>query len=240
MSYPAALKHDAPQQIAEDLFVVYGCVKMMMGMRLTRNMVIVRDQGKLTLINPVRMDESGLAALEALGEVAAVLRLGPFHGMDDAFYVDRYKVPFWSFEGGTTYTEPTIDHVLREGGELPFAGATLFAFAQMKEPEGALVLERGASNVLITCDAVQSYSTAPHTPHTSWLMRKMMPRIGFPCATLIGPFWMKLLVDDKQAMEKEFQRLLTFEFDQLIAAHGTFLPANAHRELELAFEKMFR
>jgi len=40
---------------------------------------------QLTLINPVRRDEEGLRALEALGEIKHVLRLGPLHGMDDAF-----------------------------------------------------------------------------------------------------------------------------------------------------------
>lgn len=35
-------------------------------------MTIVRDQGQLTLINPVRMDDEGLLALEALGEITHV------------------------------------------------------------------------------------------------------------------------------------------------------------------------
>lgn len=238
MSYPEVLPHDPPRLIAEDLYVVHGCVRMTAMVRFSRNMIIVRDAGQLTLINPVRMDEPGLAALEALGTVAHVLRLGPYHGMDDPFYVDRYNTTFWSFEGGTTYTSPTITHPLTEGGALPFSRAHLFAFAHMKEPEGAILLER-SPNVLLTCDSVQTYTTPPHKPHTNWFTSILMPLIGFPNKTIIGPAWMKLLVTDKAGMEAEFKRLLGWEFDQLIGAHGTFLKSGAHAELEQAFTKMF-
>ncbi|MFK7974707.1 MAG: hypothetical protein AB8C02_01135 [Halioglobus sp.] len=238
MTYPAALPHDPPVEIAPDLYVVHGCVSPGPGVRFTRNMVIVRDAGKLTLINPVRMDEPGLNALQALGEIAHVLRLGPMHGMDDPFYVERYDAKFWAFEGGTTYTTPNIDHALNEGAALPFNNAQLFAFQHMKETEGAILLER-SSNILITCDAIQSYATAPHMPHTNWLSRLMMPFIGFPKKTLIGPIWIKLLVTDKRGIEEEFQRLLTLEFDQLIAAHGTFLPQDAHGEVKRAVQTIF-
>lgn len=238
MPYPEALPHDAPQQIADDLFVVYGCVTPSRGVRFTRNMTIVRDQGQLTLINPVRMDDAGLQSLDALGEVAHVLRLGPMHGMDDPFYVDRYKTSFWSFEGGKTYTTPSITHTLLEGGPLPFANATLFAFDHMHETEGAILLQR-SPGILLTCDAIQSYSTAPHMPHTNWLSRRLMPLLGFTKTTLIGPMWMKMAVTDKALIKSEFERLLTFEFDQLLSAHGTFLSSNAHSEVEQAFDKMF-
>jgi len=238
MAYPEALPHDLPQELAPDLYVVAGCVKPAPIVRFTRNMVIVREGDELTLINPVRMDDAGLAALEALGTVAHILRLGPLHGMDDQFYCDRYAVQFWSFPDGTSYTSPNLDHALAENGPLPFENARLLAFKHMKETEGAILLER-SPNILITCDAIQSYSTAPHTPHTNWFSRLMMPFIGFPRKTLIGPVWIKLLVTDKVGIESEFRRLLDWEFDQLIAAHGTFLPQGAHDEVRQAFDTMF-
>ena len=233
------LPFDPPEQIAEDLFVVKGCVKPSPIVRFTRNMAVVRDEGHLTLINPVRMDDAGLKQLDALGEVKHVLRLGPFHGMDDVFYVERYQAQFWSFTKQTTYTEPAIDHALEDGGALPFGSAKLFGFDYMKETEGAILLERKSGNVLLTCDGVQSYSTPPHTPHTNTFTRFMMPFIGFPKKTIVGPVWVKLLVEDKAGMHKEFQRLLEWEFDQLLAVHGTFLEKDAHAEVSEAVKKMF-
>jgi len=238
MNYPKVLPHDLPKQIGEDLFVVHGCVKPNLVVRFTRNMAIVRDQGQLTLINPVRMDDAGLLALEELGDIAHVLRLGPMHGMDDPFYVDRYNADFWSFEGGTTYTQPTIKHALSEGGALPFTHAKLFAFNHLIEPEGAILLE-SSPGVLLTCDSIQSYASFPHMPHTNWLARRMLPLLGFNRETLIGPLWMKLAVKDRGGIKAEFERLLRLDFDQLLGAHGTFVLKNAHTEVEQAFEKMF-
>ncbi len=238
MSYPEALPHDAPQQLADDLFVVHGCVNPSPVVRFTRNMTIVREDGQLTLINPLRMDEPGLAQLETLGRIAHVLRLGPMHGMDDAFYIDRYDAEFWSFGNGITYPEPQPTHTLADGIALPFSNARLFVFAHMTETEGAILLER-ESNILLTCDAVQSYATAPHMPHTNWFTRLVMPFIGFPRKTLIGPVWVKLLVSDRAGIEGEFKRLLELDFDQLLAAHGTFLASGAHAQVQAAFDKMF-
>jgi hypothetical protein len=238
MSYPDVLPHDPPKQIAEDLFVVHGCVQPGRLLRFTRNMAVVRDQDQLTLINPVRMDDAGLLSLESLGKVSHVLRLGPMHGMDDPFYVDRYDTEFWAFEGGTTYTKPAISHPLVEGAALPFPDAELFAFSHMKEPEGVILLKR-SPGVLLTCDAIQSYATPPYTPQTSAIAQLLMPLRGFPRKTLIGPIWMKILVEDRDGMKSEFERLLRLDFDQLLSAHGTFVPKNAHAQVEQAFQEMF-
>lgn len=239
MTHPNALPHDSLKQIAEDLFVLHGSVQLLPVARITRNMAVVRYQGQLTLINAVRMNEAGLRSLEELGEVKHVLRLGPLHGMDDPFYVDRYKANFWSFEGGTTYPEPLVTHPLVAEGDLPFPGATLFAFNHLSQPEGAILLEC-TPGVLLTCDSVQSYSAPPHMPYTAWLTRQVLPLLGFPNQTIIGPLWLKKMVTNQDGIRAEFERLLSLDFDQLLSAHGTFLAKGAHAELEQAFSKAFK
>jgi hypothetical protein len=238
MTYQNSEPHDPPTEIADDLFVVCGSVLLKPIVRINRNMAVVRHAGELTLINTVRMDEAGLKALEALGEIKHVLRLGPFHGMDDAFYVDRYNATFWSFTDGETYPEPAITHPLSADGELPFPCAKLFIFDHLKNTEGAILLERG-SGVLLTVDSVQSYSTPPHKPYTSWLVKLLLPLVGFTNDTIIGPMWLKIMVTDQQGIESEFARLLEWDFDQLLSAHGTFVKTGAHKELTQAFNKVF-
>jgi len=239
MDYPSALPHDLPKQIAEDVFVVHGCVKPSAVVRFTRNMAIVRDKNELTLINPVRMDDAGLAELDKLGKVAHIMRLAPSHGMDDPFYVDRYNAEFWSLEGGTTYTEPKITQPLVEGGVLPFSNAKLFVFKHMHEPEAAILLERSqerARGMLLTCDAIQSYASYPHT---NWLARKILPLIGFTQETLIPKMWLKLAVQNQEGIKAEFERLLELDFEQLLSGHGTFVEKNAHIEIKSAFDIKF-
>jgi len=238
MSYPDVTPHGLPQEISDNAFVVYGSIRRNALLRFTRNMAIVRSGDELTLINPVRMDEDGLSALERLGNIGHVLRLGPFHGMDDQFYVDHYGAQMWGLPGNSTYTAPAVDRILAEGGELPFPDADFFAFRHMIQPEGAILLKRSTS-VLLTTDAIQSYVTPPHYPYTSLAARIMLPRVGFPRKTLIGPIWMKVAVTDRDGMKSEFRRLLALDFDRLLSAHGVFLPGNAKKEVEGAFKDMF-
>lgn len=85
MSFAPAYPHDAPEQIVEHVFMVRGSIPLNPIMRISRNMAIVRHDGELTLINPIRLNEQGEAQLRALGEVKRIMRLGPFHGIDDPY-----------------------------------------------------------------------------------------------------------------------------------------------------------
>jgi len=243
MNYPSALPHDLPKQIAEDVFVVHGCVKPSAVVRFSRNMAIVRDKGELTLINPVRMDEAGLAELDKLGKVAHVMRLVPSHGMDDPFYVDRYDAEFWSLEDGTIYNEPKITQPLIEGGALPFSNAKLFVFKHLHQSEAAIFLQPSPQKeggrdkgLLLTGDAVQSYASYPHT---NWLARRVLPLLGFTQETIIPKMWIKMAVEDQEGIKAELQRLLELDFDQLLAGHGTFVAKNARAEVQHAFDNKF-
>ncbi len=94
-------------------------------------MVILRHGGELTVINSVRLDAEGESALDALGKVTHVMKIG-FHGMDDAYYVDRYEAKMWTVGDGS----------LSEDSQLPFPDARVFMF---KRPGGI-----ASSNVALT------------------------------------------------------------------------------------------
>lgn len=235
MSFAPVYPHGSPQQIADDVFVVRGSIKLNPLVRISRNMVVVRHAGELTLVNPVRMNDSGLAELDALGKVTHLLRLGAFHGIDDPFYMQRYHPTFWSQTGGTTYTEPNIDRELTAGCELPFPDAQFFAFEGTGQPEGAVVINTGG--ILLTTDAIQHYGDFSYC---NLLARMMLPFLGFSKTTLIGPIWLKLMTPEGGSLKDNFTRLLALSFDSVIAAHGTFRASGAHEGVRLAVEKAFR
>lgn len=235
MSFPRAYPHNAIEQIADDVFMARGSIKLNPVIRFSRNMAIVRQDGALTLVDPIRLNKAGLRQLDALGEVKHIMRLGAFHGLDDPFYMDRYKPAFWSQEGGETYVEPPIDHVLTEGGALPFSGAKLFCFGNTKAPESALVLESG-KGILLTCDAIQNYR---NFSNNNLLARIVMPFIGFSKTTQIGPIWLKLATPEGASLRSEFDRLLELDFDSLLGAHGTLLKTGAKKAVGKAIKKAF-
>ena len=79
-----------------------------------------------------RLDEAGLAALDALGKVTDVVRVAGNHGMDDPFYRERYEAKVWAVAGQRytagfdanakdVFLEPDV--AMGPSTELPLAGA---------------------------------------------------------------------------------------------------------------------
>ncbi|MFK7897321.1 MAG: hypothetical protein AB8G23_15890 [Myxococcota bacterium] len=227
--------HDPIKEIQSDVFLVRGSIQMNPLVRITRNMVIVRHEGDLTLIDPIRLSSAEEEALKALGTVKQVLRLGPMHSVDDAYYMDKYDAPLWGPGPAALHPLPKPTVALDATSELPFPDAELFCFQGTKQPEAALLLKRG-KGLLITCDAIQNYGDYRHN---NWLARRALPFIGFPKSTLVGPIWVKLMTPKGGDLESEFRRLLQLDFDQLISAHGSLLASGAKAACQRAVDKVF-
>lgn len=149
--------------------------------------------------------------------------------------METFGTEFWCQPGAEAYPEPTIDVELNEQTQLPFPNASLFCFQGLLQPEAALLLDVG-DGLLLTCDAIQNYGDYLHN---TLLAKIMMPFVGFPKTTIIGPFWLKLLTPEGASLEGEFARLLELEFDTLLSAHGSLLRTGAHAAVEAACKKTF-
>ena len=100
--FPAQLPHGEIREVLPDVFFVTGQTRPTFGsqtLQFSRNMSVVRDGDALTLVNTMRLDAAGLARLDELGSVKNLVKLGFFHGRDDAFYLDRYGATLWSLPG---------------------------------------------------------------------------------------------------------------------------------------------
>jgi hypothetical protein len=235
MSDSRVYDHDPIEEIQPDVFMVRGCIALNGLMKITRNMAIVRHEGELTLVDPIRLSGTEENRLDALGDVKRILRLGPMHGVDDPYYVERYDAPLWAPGPSEAHPEPKPTLEFDASTELPFPDAELFCFQGLKQPEAALLLRRG-KGLLITCDAIQNYGDYRHTNLPA---RLVMPLIGFPKTTVVGPFWVKMMTPEGGSLESEFRRLLELEFDGLLSAHGSLLETGAHEACERAVDKMF-
>ncbi|NQV70069.1 MAG: hypothetical protein HQ498_08595 [Pseudohongiella sp.] len=233
--YAPVFPHGNVEEIADDVFMLRGSIKMNPLVRITRNMAIIRNGNELSLINPVRVSLEVEAQLKALGEVTNIIRLGAFHGIDDLYYVDKFGTRLWSQPGGTTYPKPEIDEELNASTQLPFSNAQIFEFEGTPEPECVLLLNTG-KGLLLTCDAIQNYGDYSYNNLPAKIL---MPLIGFPRTTIIGPVWLKLMTSEGANLENHFRKLLELKFDRLLAAHGTLLETGAHEAVERAIDKAF-
>ena len=227
--------HGHVEEITEDIFMLRGSIKMNPLVRITRNMGIIRNGDELSLINPVRVNTKVEEQIAKLGQIKHVIRLGCFHGADDPYYVEKFGALMWAQLGGTTYTVPKIDKELDSVAPLPFDNAEIFEFAGTTQPESALLIKRG-TGILFTCDAIQNYGDYSYN---NIVAKILMPFIGFPRTTIIGPIWLKYQTPEDETLEPEFRRLLGLKFDRLLAAHGTLLKTGAHAAVERAVNKVF-
>lgn len=197
-----------------------------------RTMTVVVDRDDVSLINAARVGERALAAIEALGTIKHVIRLGHFHGEDDAFYVDRYGAKHWSLPGVADDLGHQATVELRPGGPMPFHGASLFVFESALHPEGILLVDRD-DGILIACDSLQSWSDPSRffSPETI----AAMEALGLVRAATITPEWRR----ECEPRVEDFRRLLELPFRHLVCAHGEPLRDQAREGLSATLEEAF-
>ncbi len=230
-SVPPAEDHGAIEEILQDIFFVTGSIVMKspLPMRLSRNMTIIRQDGTLTLVNSVRLNDNGLAALEALGTVEHVIRLAAFHGMDDPFYKSRYDATVWSVDaayvagfGGpgqeASYLQPDV--VLDAGTDLPLRDARFIEFTSARPHEGLLLLQRDGG-IIVSGDCLQNWATTNR--YFNLPAKVVMRLMGFIKPHNIGPGWLKAAKPDPA----EVRSLLEIDFDTVLPAHGSPVIGNA-------------
>jgi hypothetical protein len=234
-AFGPALPHGDLQEPFGNVFFVTGTTKpTMMGMewQFSRNMTVVRDGTSLTIINSVRLDDEGLKKLDALGKVTNVVRLGSFHGMDDAFYVDRYSAKLWALPGMTHESGKATDVEMKVGGEMPFESSSLFVYETASAPEGLILINRDGG-ILIACDSLQNW-TGPDA-YFSEQSAKLMGEYGFFRSGNVGPGWRK----GTNPQASDFKRVNELKFRHLLSGHGTPLTNEAPEKLRATFTELF-
>ncbi len=239
--HPSPRPHGEIREVLPGLFLVTGTIAMPgpLPVRFSRNMTIVREGERLVLVNTVRLDEGGLAALDRLGKVTDVIRLAANHGSDDPFYADRYKAKVWVLKGQRytagfntkvpdTYFTPDVE--VEATTSLPIGGARLH-FIHSDPPEGLLILERHGGTI-ISGDCLQNWASTDS--YFSWLGAAMMRMMGFIRPHNIGPGWLR----QGKPPGEELRAILGFEFANVLPAHGEPVIGNALELYRPAIERV--
>lgn len=198
----------------------------------SRNMTVVEHDGELSLINTVRLDDAGLAKLDSLGAVKNVIKIGSFHGMDDAFYLDRYSATLWALPNMEHDSGRKTDRELTPGGAVPFPGCSVFSYETSTQPEALLVIDR-ASGILVSCDSLQNWATTDRFFSEDTAAR--MSGFGFIKPANVGPGWMQSCSPEGS----DFVRIKALPFRHFLSAHGTPLRDTAKEDLSATFERLF-
>jgi hypothetical protein len=228
MAHPPAHPHGKIEEVFDDVWLVTGTFPMGPGIRIPRNMAIVREGEKLVLVNSVRLSPEGEAEIEKLGKVTDVVRLSGGHGADDPYMKERYGATMWAPAGmkkeGVEYRE------LKEDAS-PLDEGTPFIFRKGRNPDAAILLARN-DGILVSCDAYQNWT---RWDEGSWLGGKVSKLMGFKGPVIGGP-WAKRMGPD---VHDDFVRLHEKPWKHLIPGHGTPLRDRARDELAGAMKRRF-
>ena len=238
--FPPVRPHGELREVFPDVFVVTGSITVK-PLRFSRNMTVVRQGEGLVLVNTVRLNDAGLAALDALGEVRHILRIGGWHGTDDEFYKDRYGCPVTMVKGqryfdgssaekGSTYFE--ADHQIDANSELPIDGASLYIINTVP-PEAILRIPAGGGT-LIAADALMHWPRADN--YFSFL-----GRIGMKLGGMLKPFsMMPPWIQKYRPDPAELAGVLDLGFDNVLPGHGELVIGDAVEKFRPAIEAYAR
>lgn len=235
--YRAAQPHGNITPVFDNIYMVTGTNSIHhegVDIQASRNMTIVRENGNLTLINTVRLDDTGLLALEKLGTVKNVVRIGAFHGYDDAFYLDRYHAKLWAVDGMTHQSGHQTDVVLNSDTAMPLANCSMFRFKTTKFPESMLLLFRDTGNILISCDCIQNWTAID--PFFSPDTFEMFKAQGMIKPANIPSTWLGACKPDPE----ELLKIKTLSFKHLLSAHGEPLKNTAYEQVCATLDEMFK
>lgn len=237
---PEALPHGNILNVVDDIYFVMGTnVIVHDGIRIqsSRTMTITRENGELTLVNSIRLNDAGLKELEKLGRIKNVIRLGAFHGRDDAFYQRAYGAKLWASPQMEFIHGEVLDHDL--GSErLPISRSRIIEFDTTKFKEFLLLLER-SGGILIACDSIKNWQKKDQFFDN--ITFEMMRTAGSIGAGKIDATWLQAMSPSKEGIKA----IGDLAFTILLSAHGEPLKNRANqninssiRDAELFLEKM--
>lgn len=236
--HPPSLPHENIKKIFDNIYYVIGTsITHYEGhvIQHSSNMTIVCFEDDITLINTVRLDEKRLKYLDSLGRVKNIVRLGAFHGQDDAFYRDRYHARLWGLKGMKddcglgTYAKMDVQMI--PGGSTPFPNCSLFVFETSSYPEGILHIAQ-EGGILVVCDCVKNWLSTNRFFNEETAKEHQE-------GGLIGPANIAFWCTTCGVRASDFSRLNLLPFRHILSAHGEPMLNDAHEQLALSVKKQF-
>jgi len=202
-----------------------------------RMTVIQLSDGTLILHSPCEIDAPMSRALSALGRIAYIVAPGSFHYL----HVPSAQAAFPEAE---TFICPGIE---RKRPDLKFDWLLGDIAPEAWAGQLDQVLVRGnrwiwevaffhrQTRTLILVDLVENVTDA--TPHTGWQL-KLWWKVVFHMWNTPKPApEYQLGWSDKKAARASLQRILQWDFERVILAHGDLIESDARKVVEKAWRK---
>jgi hypothetical protein len=213
------------REIAPNLLWIEEHPVRLAGGRFSTRMTVLRLERGLCVHSPIPIDAARRAEIEALGEVVAIIAPSTFHHF---FFASAQA----AFPAARTYAGPGLETKRRDlhfdevlGPEPPplWAGEMDQVVVGNRVMREVDFLHR-ASRSLVAVDLVENFRD--ETPGTNAVLRMWMRLFGMWGRPRPAPE-LRLFTFDRRSVREAVDRILAWDFDRAVIAHGELLGSNA-------------
>jgi len=210
----------------------------MMGAALRTRMTVLRLDGGLCLHSPVVIDDSTREDIEKLGEVIALVAPSNCHHL--YFTSAQQAFPrartFGTVDVQRKRKDLRFDEVIGDEAPSCWRGQMDQVFVGNRVMREVDFLHR-ASRTLVAVDLVENFSH--QTEGTNSALRAMMTVLGMWGRPRPAPE-LRWFTRDRRTARKAIERILAWDFDRAVIAHGDLLDQAPHDAIREAWQWVLR
>ena len=204
------------RRLADDVWVTERPQRFF-GLPVGARMTVIRlSGGRLLLHSPLPLDAALRVELDALGRVACAVAPNRLHHLYAGDVVRTYPEARLWVAPGLPEKRPDLVHAGVLGDEAPveWRGELEQAFFRGRPYENEVAFFHPATRTLILCDLAFNFG-----PRDAWPTRVLMSLLR--SYGKLGPSRLDpLLIRDRAAARASLERILAWDFDRVIVAHG--------------------
>ena len=202
------------------------------GLEVGTRMTVIRLGGaRLLLHSPVALDPELRRELDSLGRVCFVVAPNRVHHLYAGQVAEVYPEARLWVAPGLERKRPDLRFVAVLGDEAPaeWRGELEQVFFRGRPYENEVVFFHRASRTLILCDLAFNFGPSAAAP-TRLLMR-LLRSYGRFGPSKLDP----LLIRDRRAARESLERILDWDFDRVVVAHGDVLESGGREALRQGY-----
>jgi len=201
-----------------------------LGLESGTRMTLVRlSSGGLFVHSPVALDAATRAAVDALGEVRAVVAPSVFHHLSVGQWMRAYPDAVFGACPGLEWKRTDLAFTCVVADEpRPEWSQDLAQVYFSSRRENEVVFFHRASRTMICSDALLNLSR--HPSRMTRLVAKLMGNDG------PGRGWPeRLMIRDRGLARRQVERMLEWDIDKIVLAHGTLVERGGRDALRRAY-----
>jgi hypothetical protein len=197
----------------------------------TRMTVIRLEDGSLLLHSPVALEPELCRQLDSLGAVRFVVAPNRFHHLYAGEVARQYPEARLWVAPGVERKRPdlVIAGVLEDEAPTGWKGQLDQVFFRGRPFENEVVFQHRPSRTLILCDL--AFNFGPRTHPVTRLLARLIGSHGRFGPSRLDP----LLIRDRPAARASLERILAWNFDRVVVAHGEVLESGGREALRAGY-----